>query len=105
VDVVHFDTLADEVTEPVTGEEPEGTAEDESTGLDSAGLDPAAVDGAETDSAGVVWATGVVPPTGVSVTGQTVVRIGMVDVTTWVESAGQFVTVDAQLVMVISLVV
>jgi hypothetical protein len=41
----------------------------------------------------------------VSVTGQTVVEIAMVEVTTVVESAGQLVTVGAQLVMVISLVV
>jgi hypothetical protein len=41
----------------------------------------------------------------VSVTGQTVVEIAIVDVTTVVESAGQLVTVAAQLVMVTSLVV
>jgi hypothetical protein len=41
----------------------------------------------------------------VSVTGQTVVEMGMVEVTTVVESAGQLVTLAAQLVMVISLVV
>jgi hypothetical protein len=39
------------------------------------------------------------------VTGQTVVVTGIVEVTTVVESAGQFVTVEAQLVIVISLVV
>ena len=41
----------------------------------------------------------------VSVTGQTVVETAMVEVTTVVESAGQLVTLAAQLVMVISLVV
>jgi hypothetical protein len=41
----------------------------------------------------------------VSVTGQTVVEIAMVEVTTVVESAGQSVMLAAQLVMVISLVV
>lgn len=52
-------------------------------------------------SDGVGWA-GVVPA---SVTGQTVVETAMVEVTTDVESAGQSVTVGAQLVIVISLVV
>lgn len=41
----------------------------------------------------------------VSVTGHTVVEMAMVEVTTEVESAGQLVTVGAQLVTVISLVV
>lgn len=41
----------------------------------------------------------------VSVTGQTVVRIGIVEVTTVVESAGQSVILAAQLVIVTSLVV
>ena len=41
----------------------------------------------------------------VSVTGQIVVEIAIVEVTTVVESAGQSVTVAAQLVIVISLVV
>lgn len=41
----------------------------------------------------------------VSVTGQTVVETAMVEVTTVVESAGQLVTLAAQLVMVTSLVV
>jgi hypothetical protein len=41
----------------------------------------------------------------VSVTGQTVVETAMVEVTTVVESAGQLVTLAAQLVMVILLVV
>jgi len=38
----------------------------------------------------------------VSVTGQTVVEIAMMEVTTLVDSAGQLVTVGAQLVTVIS---
>jgi hypothetical protein len=41
----------------------------------------------------------------VSVTGQTVVEIAIVEVTTVVESAGQLTTSGAQLVMVTSLVV
>jgi hypothetical protein len=50
--------------------------------------------------------TEVLCPVGcVSVTGQTVVDTAMVEVTTVVESAGQLVTVGAQLVMVTSLVV
>lgn len=44
-------------------------------------------------------------PVSVSVTGQMVVEIAIVEVTTVVESAGQSVTVAAQLVIVISLVV
>lgn len=44
---------------PVTGEEPEGPTEVDSTGLDSVGLDSAGVDVAEPDS------TVVVPPAGV----------------------------------------
>lgn len=40
----------------------------------------------------------------VSVTGHTVVETAIVEVTTVVEPAGQFVTVGAQLVIVISLV-
>lgn len=82
---------ADELTEPVTGDEPDGTAE-EVAGKLPLGLAP--TDGAEVDSDKVV-----------SVTGQTVVRIAIVEVTTLVESAGQSVTVAAQLVIVISLVV
>lgn len=46
----------------------------------------------------------VFPAEVVSVTGHTVVLIGIVEVTTEVESAGQLVTLGAQLVMVISLV-
>ena len=171
VDVVHCETLAEDVMEPVTGEEPEGPAGVDSAEVDSAGVDSAVVDSAvvdsavvdsavvdsavvdsavvdsavvdsavvdsavvdsavvdsavvdsavvasagvdsvETDWTGVVWIIGVVLPAGevspaeVSVTGQTVVRTGMVEVTTVVESAGQFVIVGAQLVMVTSLVV
>jgi hypothetical protein len=56
-------------------------------------LGPAGRDG-ELAAAGVV-----------SVTGHTVVETAMVEVTTVVESAGQLVTLAAQLVMVISLVV
>ena len=70
----------------VTGELPLGTAGLISVGVDPAGVDPLA--------AGVV-----------SVTGHTVVEMAMVEVTTVVESAGQLVTVGAQLVIVISLVV
>lgn len=47
----------------------------------------------------------VAPAVVVSVTGQTVVEMGIVEVTTVVESAGQSVTSAAQLVMVTSLVV
>jgi hypothetical protein len=124
VDVVHFDTLAEEVMEPEAGEEPEGLTEVEPADVDSptgevspagevaepvtgdepegtagevAGKLPlglAATDGAEVESDDVV-----------SVTGQTVVRTAIVEVITLVESAGQLVTVEAQLVMVISLVV
>lgn len=50
-------------------------------------------------------AVGVDPAGPVSVTGHTVVETAMVEVTTVVESAGQLVTVGAQLVIVISLVV
>jgi hypothetical protein len=114
VEVVHCDTLtlAEGVVDSVTGDEPEGPvglagAEGEPTGEeaerptdtlvgDDAGeapLEPGAV----VDSlAGV---------DSLSVTGHTVVEIAMVDVITLVESAGQFVTVGAQLVIVISLVV
>ena len=48
---------------------------------------------------------GVEPTAVVSVTGHTVVEIGIVEVTTVVESAGQLTTSGAQLVMVTSLVV
>jgi hypothetical protein len=40
----------------------------------------------------------------VSVTGYTVVEVAIVEVLIWVESAGQLVTVGAQLVIVTSLV-
>ena len=66
--------------------------EDEPTGRTLLGLDP-------------VGAGGELAPTGViSVTGQTVVEMGIVEVVIMVESAGQLVTSGAQLVMVISLV-
>ena len=79
---------ADGVT--VTRDEPEGKLAGELTG--KAPLD--------------VGATGVDSLLGeVSVTGRTVVEMGIVEVTTVVESAGQSVTVAAHLVIVISLVV
>jgi hypothetical protein len=53
----------------------------------------------------VGFAVDVIALVGFFVTGHTVVEIAMVEVTTWVESAGQLVTVEAQLVMVTSLVV
>lgn len=81
----------------VTGEEPVGPAEVDCTVVVS--------------TAGEVSATGEVsaaeevsPAEVVSVTGHTVVLIATVEVTTLVESAGQLVTVGAQLVIVISLV-
>ena len=70
----------------------EDTTLDEPTGRTLLGLDS-------------VGAGGELAPTGViSVTGQTVVEMGIVDVVTMVESAGQLVTSGAQLVIVISLV-
>ena len=73
------------------GADSDGLVEEDPAGAVSVGVDPAGVD----------WpAAGVV-----SVTGHTVVEIAMVEVTTVVESAGQLVTVGAQLVIVISLVV
>lgn len=66
---------------------------EEPTGKTLLGLGP---DGAGEELAG----TGVT-----SVTGQTVVEMAIVEVVTTVESAGQLVTLAAQLVMVISLVV
>jgi len=74
----------------VTGDEPEGTAGEDAGELS---LELVGIDGAEVDSDEVV-----------SVTGQTVVLMGIVEVMTVVECAGQFVTVGAQLVIVISLV-
>ena len=73
----------------------EGNAIDELTGRTLLGLGPAGRDG-ELAAAGVV-----------SVTGQTVVETAIVEVTTVVEPspAGQSVTLAAQLVIVISLVV
>lgn len=88
----------------LTGKVPEGTAVDvtgepgeeagEVAGRLPLGLGPAGVDSPGVEAAGVV-----------SVTGHTVVETAMVEVTTEVESAGQLVTVGAQLVTVISLVV
>jgi len=75
----------------VIGEAPLGPTEVDSTVLVSTA--------GEVSAAGEVSLVEVV-----SVTGQTVVLIGMVEVTTVVESAGQLVTVGAQLVIVISLV-
>lgn len=70
----------------LTGEEPEGPVGEVTGGIpvDSPGIEAVGV---------------------VSVTGHTVVEMAMVEVTTEVESAGQLVTVGAQLVTVISLVV
>jgi ribosomal 50S subunit-recycling heat shock protein len=111
VEVVHLggelDTGAEEVTGElplgpaglVTGELPLGPA-----GTLSVGEDPAGAVSVEEDPAGAV-SVGVEPAGVVSVTGHTVVEMGIVEVTTVVESAGQLVTVGAQLVIVISLVV
>jgi len=114
VEVVHCETLtlAEGVIDPVIGDEPEGTGElagfeselteDETEGPavwlvgDDAGELPLGP-GAGVDSLG--------GEVSVPVTGHTVVEIAMVEVTTLVESAGQSVTVAAQLVMVTSLVV
>lgn len=90
-----------------------GLPEELPTGDSPVGTDTAVVlgpEGAGTVGAGPVvldpegTGTGSVPGLPVSVTGQTVVEIAMVEVTTVVESAGQLVTVGAQLVMVTSLV-
>ena len=70
--------------------EPDTT--DEPTGKTLLGLGPVGRDG-ELAAAGLV-----------SVTGQTVVETAIVEVVTMVESAGQLVTLAAQLVIVISLV-
>jgi hypothetical protein len=91
----------DQTDEPQVEDAPAGVSlgEDETTveptGRTLLGLGPAGRDG-ELAAAGVV-----------SVTGQTVVEIAMVEVTTVVEPspAGQSVTLAAQLVIVISLVV
>ena len=74
----------------MTGDEPEGTT-GEVAGKLPLGL--TGTDGADVDCDEVV-----------SVTGQTVVLMGIVEVIIWVESAGQLVTLGAQLVIVISLV-
>lgn len=70
----------------------EADTTDEPTGKTLLGLGPAGRDG-ELAAAGLV-----------SVTGHTVVETAIVEVVTIVESAGQLVTLAAQLVMVISLV-
>lgn len=57
------------------------------------------------DTPGEIAVTEDVIAVSVAVTGHTVVEIAIVEVTTVVESAGQLVTVGAQLVMVTSLVV
>lgn len=68
--------------------------------------DPAGEDSGETPVDSGRVAVDVLPgAVSVSVTGQTVVEMAIVEVTTVVESAGQLVTEAAQLVMVISLVV
>lgn len=69
-----------------------GDSDGEPTGKTLLGLGPTGTDG-ELAPAGVV-----------SVTGHTVVEMAIVDVVTMVESAGQLVTLAAQLVIVISLV-
>lgn len=71
----------------------EADTTDEPTGKTLLGLGP---EGSGEELAG----TGVA-----SVTGHTVVEMAIVEVVTIVESAGQFVTLAAQLVMVTSLVV
>lgn len=74
----------------MTGDEPEGTAGDVAGKLP---LGLTGTDGADVDCEEVA-----------SVMGQTVVLMGIVEVIIWVESAGQLVTLGAQLVIVISLV-
>jgi hypothetical protein len=104
VEVVHLGGALEPGAEEVTGELPLGPAglEEDPAGAVWVGTDPPGAVSVGEDPAGVVdWpAAGVV-----SVTGQTVVEMAMVEVTTVVESAGQLVTVGAQLVIVISLVV
>lgn len=99
--------MAPGVVDPVTGElplgpmEPEGEDTGETTGGVATGTDEliskvplgAGTRGVDT-----------IVEEAVSVTGQTVVEMGMVEVTTDIDSAGQSVTVGAQLVMVYSLV-
>lgn len=113
VEVVNDEALAEDVTELVTGEDPEGPAEvvapeeldmftAELTG-ELAGKLP--LTPTEEVCRGVDWTAELRVAEPVSVTGQTVVEIALVDVTTLVESAGQSVIVAAQLVMVNSSVV
>lgn len=90
-----------------TGEEPKGPA-GEVAGKLLLGLGPTDVDLGDEAAGGAladVASAGVVTAGEVSFTGQTVVEIAMVEVTTEVESAGQLVMVGAQLVIVTSLVV
>jgi heme/copper-type cytochrome/quinol oxidase subunit 2 len=103
VEVVHLGGALEPGAEAVTGELPLGPAGlEDPTGTLPVGIDPVGAVSVGEGPAGVVDcpAAGVV-----SVTGHTVVEIAMVEVTTVVESAGQLVTVGAQLVIVISLVV
>lgn len=99
--------MAPGVVDPVTGElplgpmEPEGEDTGETTGGVATGTDELA--GKVPLGAGTRGVDTTVEEA-VSVTGQTVVEMGMVEVTTDIDSAGQSVTVGAQLVMVYSLV-
>lgn len=98
-----------------TGATPEEGVVDSAVGTDTVVSEAVVLGvGAVVDCPRVDWDTGapvedrVVGGKGsvfVSVTGHTVVETGIVDVTITVESAGQFVTVGAQLVIVTSLVV
>ena len=103
-----------EAAEVPTGVSP-GADETEEAGIEDVGTDvPLGTPGIPADELtgetplGLGTADRGVEPTApvvVSVTGQTVVEIGIVEVTTVVESAGQLVTVGAQLVIVTKLVV
>ena len=94
--------------EPVTGEVPfeivpggllaEGRADGE---LATGGLASGELTGGAAELTVKVWLGST---EAVSVTGHTVVEMGMVEVTTGIELAGQSVTVGAQLVMVYALV-
>lgn len=104
--------LAEGEIEPVTGDEPERPEELAEVETDPAGEEAEEpTDGLVEDGAGEALlepGTGVDPLAGVDsllVTGHTVIETALVEVTTLVESAGQFVIVAAQLVMVISSVV
>lgn len=113
VEVVNDEPLAENVIEPVTGEDPEGPADvvapegpSELTGELAGELGgKLALSLVEEVCRGVDWAAEVGIAEPVLVTGQTVVEMALVDVITFVESAGQFVIVAAQLVIVISSVV